>query len=394
MHRRQFLTLAAATLLSSATRIPTSVASTSCPSARGRSRFRDLGLLVGQLPTGPGNRITDVDGVSVGHTTLISGSGPLIPGTGPVRTGVTAIIPHAGNLWWDHASAGAFVLNGTGYMTGLDAIRESGLLIGPIALTNTVSVGDVSKGVLRWMMSRYPQLGTTDSAYFPVVGECDDSLLNDIRGFHITENDAISALNNASSGCVPEGAVGAGTGMTSYDFKGGIGTASRVSTIFDIQYTIGVLVNCNHGNREQLKILGVDVGLLLAKEPRASFHREGSIIIIVATDAPLSGRQLERVAKRAALGLALTGGSANDDSGDFIVAFSNGRRVIQDDHDLVRNLPELADERLDLIFQATIEATEEAVLNALCMADTMIGRDNNVSPALPLDKVLRELSSR
>lgn len=353
-----------------------------------RLRLRDLGVRPGVLPCGPKNAITDV-GVLVGHTTLISGDGALMPGQGPVRTGVTVILPHGGDLWNERASAGSFVLNGNGSVTGLDWIQESGLLEGPIALTNTHSVGDVYSGLIRWMVRKHPDIGIDDDTYIPVVGECDDSPLNDIQGMHVRPEHAIAALDAAAGGPVTEGAVGAGTGMTCYDFKGGIGTASRLVTIDGVTYTVGVLVNCNHGNREQLKMIGVPIGRLLEDEEKATRHVEGSIVIVVATDVPLSCRQLNRVAKRAAMGLALTGSTANNSSGDFVVAFSNGRLVGRPG-DSVKMLPELPDGSITPVFEATVEATEEAILNCLCAADTVVGRDNNISPALPLVRV-REL---
>ena len=350
-----------------------------------RCRLRELGIVTGVLPTGPHNAITDA-GVLVGHTTLISGDGELVPGKGPVRTGVTVIVPHPGDVWNVRASAGSFVLNGNGSVTGLDWIQESGMLDGPIALTNTHSVGDVYSGMVRWLIRKHPQIGITDDTYLPVVGECDDSPLNDIQGFHVKPEHVMAALDTAAGGDVAEGTVGGGTGMTCYEFKGGIGTSSRVVEVGDKKYTVGVLVNCNHGGREQLKVMGVPVGRILDAE-MATEHTEGSIVMIVATDAPLSGRQLNRVARRAVMGLALTGSTANNSSGDFVVAFSNGRLVPRDEQ-AVRTLPELSDDFITPLFQATVEATEEAVFNALCMATTVVGRDGNISPALPLDRLV------
>lgn len=352
-----------------------------------RLRLRDLGVRPGGLPCGPNNAITDA-GVLVGHTTLIEGDGPLVPGKGPVRTGVTVIIPHSGDVWNMRASAASFTLNGNGTVTGLDWIAESGLIEGPIALTNTHSVGDAYNGLLRWMIGKHPDIGINDDTYLPVVAECDDSPLNDIQGFHLRPEHVMAALDGATAGPVAEGAVGAGTGMSCYEFKGGIGTASRVVTIDGKHYTVGVLVNCNHGGRDQLKMFGVPVGRVLEEE-LATKHTEGSIVMVVATDAPLSSRQLGRVAKRAPMGLALTGATANNASGDFVIAFSTGRLVPRNE-DTSYMLPELSDNVITPIFQATVEATEEAVLNCLCMAETMVGRDGNVCPALPLDRV-REL---
>lgn len=438
-----------------------------------RMRVRDLGLTPGILPSGTNNAITDVPGVKVGHTTLVSGEGALAVGEGPVRTGVTVIVPHSGDLMQQRVSAGACVLNGNGVVTGLDWVRENGFIEGPIALTNTHSVPDVYKAIIRWMNKRYPTLVRDSLSLLPVVGECDDSILNDINGFHVTAEHVFAALDSAASGPVAEGAVGAGTGMTCYRFKGGIGTASRMVTVtagatpgtdlaesqrppepiavtaedlagLDLQlpdlgkgfklpeslgsgggnrpvgscwpnrrtaerpqadesqppgsrenparYTVGVLANCNHGLRDQLVMCGVPVGKILADEARSTIHREGSICIVVATDAPLSGRQLERLARRATMGLARTGSAANNSSGDFVVAFSTGRMLPRASDNPVMQLPELSDDYIDCLFQAVVEATEEAVLNALCMASTTVGRDGNVSPALPLARVRAVLS--
>ncbi|HEY9788344.1 MAG TPA: P1 family peptidase, partial [Candidatus Obscuribacterales bacterium] len=271
-----------------------------------RARPRQLGLSIGSLTAGAHNAITDVPGVKVGHATIVAGEGALEPGKGPVRTGVTAVLPHSGDIWNQRVTAGAFVLNGNGCVTGLDWIKELGLIDGPILLTNTLSVGAVYDAAVAWMLERYPDIGITDDTYIPIVGECDDGSLNDIRGRHVKQEHVFAALNSASSGPVAEGGVGAGTGMISYRFKGGIGTSSRVLSEADGGYTLGVLVNCNHGDRHQLKIDGVPVGKLLSEKLSSAF-RDGSICIVVATDAPLNSQQLERIAKRAAMGLARTG---------------------------------------------------------------------------------------
>lgn len=354
--------------------------------AQNRKRLRDLGIEIGTLPVGEHNAITDVPGVKVGHTTVVHGDGALVPGTGPARTGVTVILPHDKDLWNTRVSAGHFVLNGNGCVTGLDWITESGFLEGPIGLTNTHSVGDVYNGLTAWMQNRFPQIGHTDDSYLPVVGECDDSFLNDLRGRHVKEHHVMQALDSAAGGPVTEGAVGAGSGMSCYDFKGGIGTASRKLGTEDGGYTVGVLTNCNHGDRSELLIGGVPVGRLI-EEKMPVGHVEGSICIIVATDAPLSPRQLNRLAKRASMGLARTGSVAHHSSGDFIIAFSNGRITTRDCEDSVRNLPELSDDYINPLFTAAAEATEEAVLNAICMATTTVGRDGNTAYALPIDQL-------
>jgi len=355
-----------------------------------RKRLRDLGLKLGIFNPGRHNAITDVAGVKVGQTTLKIGDGALVPGKGPVRTGVTAIIPHSGDIWGERVSASAFVLNGNGVVTGLDWVKESGLLEGPVLLTNTLSVGKVYDAAVSWMLAKYPEIGVDDDTYLPIVGECDDSALNDIRGRHVQEEHVLAALNGASDGPVLEGAVGAGTGMICYEFKGGIGTASRVLPADAGGFTVGVLVNCNHGDRHQLRVDGVPVGQLIP-EDLADEHREGSICIVVATDAPLSSRQLERIAKRATMGLARTGSSAQNESGDFVLAFSSGRKIPRNRETMVNNLPELDDQFINPLLEATVESTEEAILNALFMAETTVGRDGDRAFALPIDRCLEIL---
>ncbi len=350
-----------------------------------RMRVRDLGFSIGTLAVGHNNAITDVSGVKVGHTTLRSGDGKLVPGKGPVRTGVTAIIPHDGDLWSERISAGAFVLNGNGEVTGLHWVKESGFLEGPILLTNTLNVPRVMDAAVTWMLERNPAIGVDDDTYLPVVGECDDSSLNDIRGRHVREKHVLAALNGAKGGRVEEGAVGAGTGMICYDFKGGIGTSSRVLSKADGGYTVGVLVNCNHGDRHTFRIEGAPVGRFL-NEDLATEHREGSICIVVATDAPLNSLQLERLAKRACLGLARTGAVAHNDSGDFVIAFSTTRKIKRAESRRQIKLPEVNIECLNPLFEATVEAAEEAIINALFMAETTIGQDGNEAHALPIDR--------
>ncbi len=361
-----------------------------------RSRARALGIVIGSHSPGPLNAITDVAGVSVGHTTLISGDGPLRPGVGPVRTGVTVVIPRD-DVWHKKVPAGSFVLNGTGEMTGLAWISESGFLEYPIALTNTLNVPRVANGVMDWMIARYPQIGITDDTLTPVVAECDDGRLNDIQGRHVSEADVVQALNGASSGVVQEGTVGAGTGMVSYGFKGGIGTSSRRLTETEGSYTIGVLVNANHGRRPELVVSGVPVGRLYetaaktqmsqTAETPAPGDSEGSIIVIVATDAPLDGRQLTRLAKRAALGLARTGSTARHGSGDFMLAFSTANVIPHYPKDRTYSLTHLADTHMNPLITATVEATEEAILNALTKASTVVGRDHHRVEAISLTRL-------
>lgn len=356
-----------------------------------RQRVRELGIIIGQYAPGPLNAITDVAGLKVGHTTLIQGDGSLRPGEGPVRTGVTVVIPRE-DVWHQKVPAGAFVLNGTGEMTGLAWLAESGFLEYPVALTNTLNIPRVANGVMSWMIRQYPEIGIADDTLTPVVAECDDGRLNDIQGRHVSEQDVAQALDGASPGPVPEGTVGAGTGMISYGFKGGIGTASRRLAESDGKYTIGVLVNANHGRRPELMVAGVPVGkwyetatpLAEAVHPGSS---EGSIIILVATDAPLDGRQLTRLAKRAALGLARTGSTARHGSGDFILAFSTANVIPHYPKQPTYSLTHLADTHLNPVITATVEATEEAILNALAMATTVVGRDGNRAEAISLERL-------
>ena len=356
-----------------------------------RLRSRALGIVVGSYTPGPLNAITDVGGVTVGQTTLISGDGPLKPGLGPVRTGVTVIIPRD-DVWHKKVPAGSFILNGTGEMTGLAWVTESGFLEYPIALTNTLNVPRVANGIMTWMIARYPEIGITDDTLTPVVAECDDGRLNDIQGRHVSEADVVQALNSASSGVVQEGSVGAGTGMVSYGFKGGIGTSSRRLPETEGGYTIGVLVNANHGRRPELIVGGMPVGRLYEAVPPVAQalspgQSEGSIIVIIATDAPLDSRQLTRLAKRAALGLARTGSTARHGSGDFMLAFSTANSIPHYPKELTFQQMHLADTHLNPLITATVEATEEAILNALTMATTVVGRDGHRVEAISLTRL-------
>lgn len=361
-----------------------------------RHRLRDLGIVVGQYPPGPFNAITDIAGVKVGHTTLISGDGPLKPGQGPIRTGVTVVIPRD-DVWHKKVPAGSFILNGTGEMTGLAWVAESGFLEYPVSLTNTLNVPRVANGLMSWMMKQYPDIGISDDTVTPVVAECDDGRLNDIQGRHVSEENVMTALDGATSGPVAEGTVGAGTGMVSYGFKGGIGTSSRKLSEKESGYTVGVLVNANHGRRPELVVSGIPVGKLYEPSQHVSEafvpgQSEGSIIIIIATDAPLDGRQLTRLAKRAAFGLARTGSTVRHGSGDFILAFSTANVIPHYPQEPTYNLTHLSDTHLNPLFTATGEATEEAILNALTMATTITGRDNHRIEAIDLARLKTLLS--
>ena len=362
-----------------------------------RQRARDLGITIGNYTPGPFNAITDVPGVKVGHQTLISGDGVLKPGQGPVRTGVTVIIPRD-DVWHKKVAAGSFVLNGTGEMTGLAWLAESGFLEYPIALTNTLNVPRVANGVMSWMIKQYPAIGIEDDTLTPVVAECDDGRLNDIQGRHVSEQDVMAALDGAAGGPVKEGTVGAGTGMVSYGFKGGIGTASRRLPEKEGGFTVGVLVNANHGRKPELVVGGVPVGKLYeaptaAAEVLSPGQSEGSIIIVIATDAPLDGRQLTRLAKRASLGLARTGSTARHGSGDFMLAFSTANVIPHYPQASTYTLTHLADTHLNPLITATVEATEEAILNALTMATTVVGRDGHRVEAIDLDRIKALVSS-
>ncbi|WP_455379585.1 DmpA family aminopeptidase, partial [Petrachloros mirabilis] len=283
-------------------------------------------------------------------------------------------------------------LNGTGEMTGLAWVAESGFLEYPIALTNTLNVPRVANGVMSWMIKQNPEIGVTDDTLTPVVAECDDSRLNDSQGRHVSEEDVIAALDDASGGPVREGTIGAGTGMISYGFKGGIGTASRKLSERDGGYTVGVLVNANHGRRPELMVAGIPVGRLYEVVPSVGQtlfpgHSEGSIIILIATDAPLDSRQLIRLAKRAALGLARTGSTARHGSGDFMLAFSTANVIPHYPKEATFQHTHLADSYINPVITATVEATEEAILNALTMATTVIGRDGKRIEAIDLNRL-------
>jgi D-aminopeptidase len=359
-------------------------------------RARDLGIVIGTGRPGPLNAITDVRGVRVGHRTLIRGDGPLVRGQGPVRTGATVIVPHDGDVWTEPVFAGCHRLNGNGELTGLEWIREAGLLGGAIGLTNTHSVGVVHDALIRAAVEAGPVGGV--SWALPVAGETWDGLLNDIDGFHVTPEDVLGALASATAGPVAEGGVGGGTGMICHEFKGGIGTSSRRIADERGGWTLGVLVQANYGRRERLRIDGVAVGEAIPLEAVPSPSRStaaapgaGSIIVIVATDAPLLPHQCERIAQRAALGIGRVGGTGGTSSGDLILAFATGNRGLADpapgsDPRLTADgLRMVLDRPLDDLFDATIEATEEAIVNALVAAETMVGRDGITAHALPHD---------
>ena len=351
-----------------------------------RVRACDLGVTVGTLPAGPLNAITDVPGVLVGHSTVSWGAPDLPHGQGPARTGVTTVLPHGGDIFHERVTAGVFAANGVGEVVGSTAIREWGLIETPIMLTNSQSIGQVYDATVRWMMEKNPSAGIDEDAVMPVVGECDDGMLNDLRGMHVHQDHVCAALDGAVSGPVAEGCVGAGTGMTSYEFKAGIGTSSRIAHAYDRPYSVGVLVLANFGMRRRLVIDGVPVGRHITDLVPVE-NRQGSCIVVLGTDAPLSGRQCERLAKRCSLGLAVTGSYASDGSGEIMVAFFTAARIPRSTSaPLAPGM--LGDDVLGELFEAAVDATAEAVINSLCMATTTVGRDNNVAYALPLDRLV------
>jgi D-aminopeptidase len=387
-------------------------------------RARELGLVIGRLPAAPHDAITDVPGVRVGHATLVRGDGPLVVGRGPVRTGVTVVVPHDGDVWREPVFAGCHRLNGNGELTGLEWIRESGLLGGAIGLTNTHSVGVVRDA----LVAGAARGRSSDEVFWslPVVGETDDGALSDINGFHVKPGDVERALAVASGGPVAEGNVGGGTGMICHEFKGGIGTASRMAPDSAGGWTVGALVQANYGSRDLLRVDGVPVGEAIptgeVSSPYTELeHREamaldartgpepvggeagtgrgrlgpggGSIIVILATDAPLLPHQCERLAQRAGLGLARMGSVGSHGSGDLFLAFATGNRGIsgsagERDARITAPVRMVVDRHITPLFQAAVEATEAAIVAALLAAETMTGRDGITAYALDHDRLL------
>ena len=358
-----------------------------------QTRARDIGIPFEGAP-GKFNAITDVAGVEVGYTTLVSGEGKLEVGKGPVRTGVTAILPRGHNSLNDPVYAGFFSLNGNGEMTGTAWLEESGFLEGPIIITNTHSVGVARDAVIAW---RIKQGAADKTGYWwslPVVGETWDGWLNDINGFHVKPEDVWHALESAHGGAIEEGSVGGGTGMICYEFKGGNGTASRKIDMKDKtggavrSFTVGVFLQANFGRRPQLTIAGIPVG---KKIPGEVYKEEsGSCIAVVATDAPLLPNQLKRLARRVSLGLARTGTVSGNGSGDLFLAFSTANAGAANSDPLTHSVETIPNDRMDPIFTAVVEATEEAIVNALVDNQGMTGRDNHRVDALPRNR-LREL---
>lgn len=367
-----------------------------------RKRFRDLGFSVGRYPTGKLNAITDVAGVKVGCTTVKMGGVAEDPsltrtrGRGVARTGVTAIIP-GDNIYENRQLAGAYVLNGAGELMGITQLSEWGLIETGIFLTNTLNVGKVADSCIKWMSEKHVSLGDAHDVVIPVVGECDDSFLNDIRGNPISTEQVFNAIATAQSGVVPEGNTGGGTGMICCDLKGGTGTSSRRVTVGTAKYTLGVLVQNNFGTLENLQMNGVPVGRLFARDfGKLKFDKRvenyGSIIVVIATDAPLWEKQITRLCKRAALGIGKAGSYAAHNSGEILVGFSTANKVPRESRKGSTRVDLMIDESMNPLYEAVIECTEEAIYNSLCMAEPMSGFKGRIVPAIPLDWLGETLS--
>jgi D-aminopeptidase len=358
-----------------------------------RPRLRDLGVSIGVFPTGPENAITDVQGVRIGHVTKIDGDGPLVPGVGPVRTGVTAILPAEGDVFLSRVFAGSYTMNGAGEVMGLLQVAEWGLCETPILLTNTLSVGRVADAAITWMARQNPKIGHVYDVVLPIVSECDDGYLNDAIGRHITEADVFRALDSAQGGRVEEGSVGAGTGMQTFNFAGGIGTSSRTLSVGGAASTLGALVLSNFGDRDHLRIDGVPLGRLLSTKFAHVPHRPsaGSIVVLLATDVPLLPSQLSRLCRRAALALGRTGGYAANNSGEFVLSWSTANRIPRERLPRRQTVEIVLDHDLDPLYQATIDAVEEAILNALCAGVEVRGPSGHMVPALPIEETRRAL---
>ncbi len=361
--------------------------------AEKKPRARDLGIPFNGR-TGEFNAITDVKGVEVGHTTLISGNGKLVLGKGPVRTGVTAVLPQGKK--YSTVFSGWYSLNGNGEMTGTTWVEESGVLGGPIMITNTHSVGVVRDAAVEWLVTEPIASGVYWA--LPVVAETYDGFLNDINGFHVKKEHAFTALNSAASGAVEEGSVGGGTGMICHQFKGGIGTSSRLVTVRGKTYTVGVLVQANYGGRRDFMVAGVPVGREITNlMPKRNTDREddestrdGSIIVIVATDAPLLPHQLKRLARRVPLGIARVGGMSSNGSGDIFIAFSTGNDGFSDKNE-ISDVKMLANNLMSQLFTAVVHATEESIINALVAGENMTGINGNTVFALPHNRLIEVL---
>lgn len=349
-------------------------------------RFRDLVPIQHHLPTGEQNTIADVAGVRVGQTTLIDGEGALQVGTGPIRTGVTAILPHTGNIFREKVPAAVYTINGYGKATGFEQVRHLGVIETPICLTNTLNVGKVWDAVVSYSIRENPDIAIRTGNVSPVVGECNDNYLSDGQGRHVGKAHVLQAIDFASD-IVKEGCIGAGTGTVCYGFKGGIGTASR--SVLDGKYTVGVLMQTNFGRTSELQMLGVPIGQYFVDNP--THKTDGSVMIVIATDAPMTSRQLERLARRAAFGLGRTGTVCHNGSGDFVIAFSTQNRRVHESTNVINQsgiINEEANGVIDEFFRAVVECVEESVYNALIAAHTVTGRDSHTYYALPHDKLV------
>jgi D-aminopeptidase len=360
-------------------------------------RIQELGICPNQLKRGSLNAITDVPGVAVGHETLITGNGTWQPGHGPFRTGVTVVLPHQDNLYAEKVPAAVHTINGFGKVMGFEQVRELGRLETPIALTGTLNVPRVADALITLAIKQNPHIGvgfaeTGRKGYAsvnPVVGETSDGFLSDIQARPIGEKEVRTAVNKATTGTVPEGAVGAGTGTSCFDWKGGIGTASRVLSPKRGGFTIGALVQSNYGNSPEMVIAGVPVGQHIQPPLPDERVEDGSIMIVLATNAPLNGRQLGRLCRRAVFGLARTGSTCHGGSGDFVIAFSTAYRLPDRPKTLLAQRPFLDEQPIMSSFSlAVIEAVEEAIYNSLFMAHTIVGRDGNTRYGLPVDEVV------
>ena len=356
-----------------------------------RKRAREVGLIVGSLPPGPINAITDVPGVQVGHSTIIEGEGKLVPGQGPIRTGVTAILPHGDNLYTHPVVGTVHVINGFGKAVGLAQLLELGRVETPILLTSTLNVGRVEDAVTQFMLEQNPQAGITEPTPNPVVAECHDGYLNDAQGRHVRKIHVFEAIQSATP-TVEEGCVGAGTGMMAFGYKSGVGTASRVLPDKLGAFIVGCLAIPNFGRQGDLILNGIPSERIITRlrqntPQHAADHDGGSIIVVLGTNAPLTSRQLARLARRAVIGIGRTGSVVSHGSGDFVIAFSTAFHDSRKSEELLVRRTQLQDKNLTSAFGAVVEATEEAILNALTMATPMIGRDNHEAQALPLDRI-------
>lgn len=365
-------------------------------------RIRDLGIYKSQLKTGANNAITDVKGVSVGHSTVIEGEGNW-QGNGPYRTGVSVILPHQENLYEDKVSAAVHTINGFGKYAGLEQIRELGSIETPIALTSTLNMPRVADALISYAIEQSPHIavGFKESGYQgyasvnPVVGECADGFLSDAQSRRVGEKEVRQALENASFGSVTEGSVGAGTGMSCFEWKGGIGTASRILNEEQGGFKVGVLVNTNFGRPPELSISGVPVGQHIVPPNYSGQSDHGSIMMIIATDAPMDSRQLSRLAKRASFGLARAGSTCHAGSGDVIISFSTTYRIPDRPISILMNRPTLANEHsvITAMSQAVIESIEESIYNSMFMSQTVVGRDGNTRYGIPTDEVVALVNS-